>query len=133
MEICSLILKDVANYLRIFKYDKRDNDDSWFSCIFLQHGLPLFLSVFIYKYMYTFLSFFLNLNTKQKLNCDRIMATSKTSFRKLKILLVGDAGTGKHCYVRRLIDKKYPRDSWTNVSLILLLLLRFLCDQYCLL
>lgn len=37
--------------------------------------------------------------------------------RPRKIVLVGDKDTGKHCYVRRLIDNKYPRDSWTTVSL----------------
>ena len=45
------------------------------------------------------------------------MAGPVKKLQKLKILLVGDKETGKHCYVKRLIDNKYPRDSWTNVSL----------------
>jgi GTPase SAR1 family protein len=49
-----------------------------------------------------------------------IMPASASSLRQLKILLLGDSRTGKHCYVTRLIQDKYPNDTWTNVSLFFL-------------
>jgi len=40
-----------------------------------------------------------------------------TPSRSLKILLIGDAKTGKQSYVTRLIKNKFPNDAWTNVSI----------------
>jgi GTPase SAR1 family protein len=45
------------------------------------------------------------------------MAKPLTPSRPLKILLLGDTKTGKHCYVTRLIHNKFPNDTWTNVSI----------------
>lgn len=48
------------------------------------------------------------------------MATP-VKFRQVKIILAGDKDTGKHCFARRLVDNRYPRDRWTNVRSIVVL------------
>jgi len=45
------------------------------------------------------------------------MAGPSSSLHELKILLLGDTATGKHCYVTRLVHNKFPNDTCTNVSL----------------
>ncbi|CAF0848842.1 unnamed protein product [Rotaria sordida] len=41
-------------------------------------------------------------------------ASSSCSINQLKIVLVGDSATGKHCYVRRLTHNIFPNDTRTN-------------------
>ena len=48
------------------------------------------------------------------------MATALAKSRQIKLLLVGDKETGKHCFIRRLIEDRYPRDKWSNVSFTIL-------------
>jgi GTPase SAR1 family protein len=57
------------------------------------------------------------------------MAGPSSSLHKLKILLLGDTATGKHCYVTRLIYNKFPNDKWTNVSMSFSFA-KFLCIIY---
>jgi GTPase SAR1 family protein len=45
------------------------------------------------------------------------MAGPSSSLHELKILLLGDTATGKHCYVTRLVHNKFPNDTCINVSL----------------
>lgn len=44
------------------------------------------------------------------------MAERSISLRQRKIVLLGDSKTGKHCYMSRLINNKYPNDFSSNVS-----------------
>jgi GTPase SAR1 family protein len=44
-------------------------------------------------------------------------AASSSSIDQLKILLVGDNATGKHCYIKMLTQNKFLNDTRSNVSI----------------